>query len=239
MREGAPGSASAGLSVLMPAKDEAATLEQIARRVIARPEVREIVMVDDGSSDGTWAIMQRLSAESEGRVRAFRHPQSRGKGAAVRTALEQAQGDLVLIQDCDLEYSPDDYPDLLAPIETGRARVVFGTRAFASHSAYSFWFVMGNRFVTFFTNILFNCYLSDMETCYKLMPLSVMRDLRLDARGFDLEPQVTARLLKRGFRIYEVPIHYVARTREEGKKLAARHGLQALWVLLRERLTRP
>ncbi|MHB8573142.1 MAG: glycosyltransferase family 2 protein [Candidatus Dormibacteria bacterium] len=225
------------LSILMPAKDEAATLATIVERVLARPEVHEIVMVDDGSSDGSWDIMQGFVRAHPGRVQAHRHEQCRGKGAAVRTALEHATGDYVMIQDCDLEYSPDDYPAMLQPVRNGRARVVYGTRAFSSHSAYSFWFVMGNRLVTLVTNILFNCYLSDMETCYKLVPREVMASLRLSARGFDMEPQVTARLLKRGYRIYEVPVEYIARSREEGKKLSARHGVQALWVLLRERVT--
>jgi glycosyltransferase involved in cell wall biosynthesis len=226
------------LSVLMPALNEEATISRVVEAVLARPEVQEIVLVDDGSQDGTWGLMQAFAEREPARVKAYRHERNQGKGAAVRTAVAQATGDYVLIQDCDLEYNPSDYPSLLEPVTEGRAKVVYGSRTFSSHTAYSFWFVMGNKLVTLMTNLLFNCYLSDMETGYKLLPREAMLSLRLRARGFDLEPEITAKLLKRGFRIYEVPVHYAARTREEGKKLTVKHGFQALWILFRERLLR-
>jgi hypothetical protein len=141
-----------------------------------------------------------------------------------------------LIQDADLEYSPDDYGALLEPLKTERATVVFGSRSFSSHAAYSYWYVMGNRLVTLVTNVLYNCYLSDMETGYKVMPLTVARSLDLHANGFELEPEITAKLLRLGHRIYEVPVTYTARSREEGKKLTAMDGLKAVVTLLRYRL---
>jgi glycosyl transferase family 2 len=147
-----------------------------------------------------------------------------------------AKGEVALVQDADLEYDPAEFPLLLAPIERGRAEVVYGSRSFAAHSAYSFWFVIGNKLVTLWTNVLFNSYLSDMETCYKLMPLSVWRSLDLRSDGFDIEPEITAKLLKNGHRIYEVPISYAARGRVEGKKLTWRDGVTALWTLSRIRI---
>ena len=226
------------LSILMPALNEEATIARVVEAVLARPEVNQVVLVDDGSSDGTWAIMQGFAEREPERVKALRHERNGGKGAAIRTAAAEATGDYVLIQDCDLEYTPSDYPALLDPIRLGRAKVVYGSRTFSSHTAYSFWFVMGNKMVTLVTNLLFNCYLSDMETGYKLLPREVMLGLKLRAKGFDLEPEITAKLLKRGHRIYEVPVNYAARTREEGKKLSVKHGFQALWILLRERILR-
>ena len=197
----------------------------------------EVVLVDDGSSDKTWAVMQ--SRVDDDRVRAIRHDVNRGKGAAVRTALTHARGHIVLIQDADLEYSPTDYPALLEPIKTERATVVYGSRLFASHAAYSYWYVVGNRMVTLFTNVLYNCFLSDMETGYKVMPLEVARSLDLQARGFELEPEITAKLMRTGQRIFEVPITYAARSREEGKKLTAMDGVRALFTLVRFRMWKP
>ena len=222
------------LSVLIPAFNEERTLGQVVEAVLKVPEDLEVVLVDDGSQDETWAVMQTY-ADGD-RVRAVRHVANRGKGAAVRTGLDHARGQLVLIQDADLEYSPDDYSSLLEPIRAQRATVVYGSRAFSSHAAYSYWYVVGNRLVTLCTNVLYNCYLSDMETGYKVMPLDVARSLHLRARGFELEPEITAKLLRQGHRIYEVPITYSARSREEGKKLTALDGLKALVTLARYRV---
>ncbi len=225
------------LSVLMPAYNEAATVERALAAVLRTPEEKEVILVDDGSTDGTREIVTRLGEQHQD-VQVFFHQRNQGKGAAVRTALAAATGDIVLIQDCDLEYDPSEYGKLLEPIAAGDAQVVFGTRAFASHTSFSFWFVVGNKLVTLATNVLFNCYLSDMETCYKVMPLEVARKLRLTARGFELEPEITGGLLNLGYQIYEVPIHYKARTREQGKKLAWTDGVRAIQTLVLVRLNR-
>jgi dolichol-phosphate hexosyltransferase len=225
------------LSVLMPAYNEAATVERTLAEVLATPQQKEIILVDDGSTDGTLEIIKRLGEEHPD-IKVIVHQRNQGKGAAVRTALDAATGDVVLIQDCDLEYDPNDYAGLLAPIERGETDVVFGTRTFGSHTSFSFWFVMGNKLVTLATNILFNCYISDMETCYKVMRLDVARQLRLTARGFELEPQITGGLLNLGHQIYEVPVNYKARTREEGKKLTWTDGLRAIQTLCIVRLRR-
>jgi glycosyltransferase involved in cell wall biosynthesis len=222
------------LSVLIPVYNEERTLERLLDAVEERPEVSELVIVDDGSTDRTPEILSARDFTIP--VQVIRHERNRGKGAALRTAILAAKGEVALVQDADLEYDPAEFPLLLAPIERGRAEVVYGSRSFAAHSAYSFWFVIGNKLVTLWTNVLFNSYLSDMETCYKLMPLSVWRSLDLRSDGFDIEPEITAKLLKNGHRIYEVPISYAARGRVEGKKLTWRDGVTALWTLSRIRV---
>ena len=221
------------LSVLIPAFNEERTLERVIDTVLKVPEDLEIVLIDDGSSDGTWQVMQ--SRVDGDRVRSVRHDVNQGKGVAIRTGLQHARGHIVLIQDADLEYSPKDYGVLLEPLKSNRATIVYGSRSFSSHSAYSYWYVVGNRLVTLFTNVLYNCYLSDIETGYKVMPLAVARSLDLHAQGFELEPEITAKLLRLGHRIFEVPITYVARSREEGKKLTAMDGVKAVLTLLRYR----
>ena len=222
------------LSVLIPVYNEERTLERLLDAVEERPEVSELVIVDDGSTDRTPEILSARTFKA--RTQVIRHDRNRGKGAALRTAIAAATGDVALVQDADLEYDPAEFPLLLAPIERGRAEVVYGSRSFAAHSAYSFWFVIGNKLVTLWTNVLFNSYLSDMETCYKLMPLRVWRSLDLRSDGFDIEPEITAKLLRSGHRIYEVPISYAARGRVEGKKLTWRDGVTALWTLSRIRV---
>ncbi|HEV3232258.1 MAG TPA: glycosyltransferase family 2 protein [Candidatus Dormibacteraeota bacterium] len=224
------------LSILMPAYNEARTIEKVVDTVLATPYDKELIIVDDGSTDGTREIIERLAGRPG--VQVFFHQRNQGKGAAVRTALKQAGGEVVIIQDCDLEYDPHEYGVLLAPIEEGRADVVFGSRSFGSHNAFSFWFVMGNKLVTLATNVLFDCYITDMETCYKVMRLDAARRLTLTARGFELEPEITGGLLNLGYRIYEVPISYAARSREEGKKLTWKDGVRALSTLLRVRASR-
>jgi glycosyltransferase involved in cell wall biosynthesis len=225
------------LSVLVPALNEERTLDTVIDAVLRSTVDLEVVLVDDGSSDGTWEIMSRR-ADGD-RVRAFRHERNRGKGAAIRTALQEARGEIILIQDADLEYDPREYEALVEPIRSGRAEVVYGARGFASHTSFSYWYVMGNKLVTLATNVLYNCYLSDMETGYKVMPRSVALELALEARGFELEPEITAKLLRLRHRIYEVPITYAARSREEGKKLTAMDGLRALRTLAKYRTWRP
>jgi glycosyltransferase involved in cell wall biosynthesis len=221
------------LSVLMPVYNEARTLAGVLDAVEARPEVWELVIVDDCSFDATPEILAHRTFRVPTKV--VRHESNRGKGAAIRTALRAATGDLALIQDADLEYDPADYPKLLAPFDRPGTTVVYGTRSFAAHTSYSFWFVMGNKLVALWTNLLFNTYISDIETCYKVMPLETWRALGLRSDGFDIEPEVTAKLLTRGHRIFEVPVSYSARSIEEGKKLTWQDGVEAIWTVARIR----
>jgi len=226
------------LSVLMPIYNEAATLASAVERVleVGYPCEMELVLVDDGSTDGTEKLLELMD---DPRLVKKTHAVNQGKGAAVRTAVGLATGDYVIICDADLEYTPADIPALLEPVLQGEAQVVFGTRSFGSHTAYSFWYVMGNRAVTMTANILFNAWLSDLETCFKLMPLSLYKELDLRENGFGVEPEITAKLLRRDIRPYEVPINYRARGREQGKKLTWRDGVKALWVLARIRFLSP
>ncbi len=225
----------ATLSIVIPVFNEQATLERVLTAVDARPEVDEILVVDDGSSDRSTEIALQFRARAV--LRVLRHARNTGKGAAVRTGVSCASGDIIMIQDADLEYSPDDYPALLAPFRQQDVDVVYGVRTFNSHTAYSFWFVVGNRLVTLTTNVLFNTWISDMETCFKAMRAPVWRSLNLTANGFDIEPEITAKLLSKGHRIFEVPVSYRARTRADGKKLRWQDGVKALYVLARVRLT--
>jgi glycosyltransferase involved in cell wall biosynthesis len=195
----------------------------------------ELVVVDDGSRDGTAEVLGRVD---DPRVRVILHPRNLGKGAAIRTAADAASGEYMVILDADLEYDPEDISKLLEPVLDGHAKVVYGNRTFGSHSSFSFWYVMGNKAVTTAANVLFNCYLGDLETCFKLMPVELYRSLDVRSRGFGMEAEVTGKLLRRRYRPYEVPISYRARTREEGKKITWRDGVEALWILTRERLRR-
>jgi glycosyltransferase involved in cell wall biosynthesis len=226
------------LSILMPVYNEESRLAEALKQALAvdYPCEVELVVVDDGSTDGTGDILARLD---EPRIRPVRHPRNLGKGAAIRTAVEHAAGGYLVILDADLEYDPQDIPRLLEPVLDGRAEVVYGNRTFGSHSSFSFWYVLGNRAVTTAANMLFNCYLGDLETCFKLMPVNLYRSLDIGSRGFGMEAEVTGKLLRRGVRPYEVPISYRARSREEGKKITWWDGVEALWILVRERLRRP
>jgi glycosyltransferase involved in cell wall biosynthesis len=222
------------LSVLVPVYDEAATVLSALKRVldVDYPCDVEVVVVDDGSTDGTRDLLAGLE---DPRLQVVHHPVNRGKGAAVRTAAASATGDYMIICDADLEYAPEEIPLLLKPVLAGQAQVVYGTRTFGSHTAYSFWYVVGNKAVTMSANVLFDCWISDLETCFKLMPLPLYRDLAIKAEGFGMEAEVTGKLLARGIRPFEVPITYKARSREEGKKLTWKDGVEALWILTRER----
>jgi glycosyltransferase involved in cell wall biosynthesis len=225
------------LSILMPVLDEASTVATAVKRVLAvdYPCDVQLVVVDDGSIDGTAEILAGLDAPG---LVLRRHETNRGKGAAVRTASASADGDYMIVCDADLEYAPEDIPAVLAPVLRGDAEVVYGTRSFGSHSSYSFWYVMGDKAVTTFANVLFNSYISDLETCFKLLPLPLYRELDIRSSGFGMEAEVTGKVLKRGLRPYEVPISYRARSREQGKKITWRDGVEALWILLRVRLSR-
>jgi glycosyltransferase involved in cell wall biosynthesis len=226
------------LSILMPVFDEERTLSAAIKRVldVEYPCEIELVVVDDGSRDGTAAVLDSLQ---DTRLVTHRHPRNRGKGAAIRTASEVASGDFMIVCDADLEYAPEEIPNLLAPVLAGESEVVFGTRTFGSHSAYSFWYVMGNKGVTTVCNVLYNAYLSDLETCFKLMPLALYRDLDIREPGFGMEAEVAAKLLRRGIRPYELAISYRARGREDGKKITWRDGVEALWILGKVRAQRP
>ena len=223
------------LSVLMPVYNEAATLAEAVKAVldVDYPCDMELVIVDDGSVDSTPQILAGLQDE---RLVTRRHARNRGKGTAIRTAAEAATGDYMIICDADLEYAPQEIPKLLEPVLCGDAQVVYGTRTFGSHTAYSFWYVLGNKVVTMFANVLFNTWISDLETCFKLMPLALYRDLEIRSAGFGMEAEVTGKLLKRRHLPYEIPVSYKARQRQEGKKLTWRDGVEALWILTRVRL---
>lgn len=223
------------LAVLMPVYNEEATLEVILDHVLERTEVGQVIAIDDGSQDKTWAILE-AAARNDKRVQPIRQPTNAGKGAALRRAIKEIRRPFAVVQDADLEYDPRDYPALLAALIEGRADVAYGVRGFASHSSYSFWFVIGNKLVNLVTNVLFNCYVSDVETGYKLMRSDLWKELGLTGNRFDIEPEITARLLRLGYRIHEVPIRYYARSREQGKKLTWRDGVRALGTLLWLRL---
>ena len=241
------------LSVVMPVYNEIGTIAEILRRVravqlavpvgygpengIAVQFEREIVIVDDGSTDGTREILHTLEGEPD--VVVVFHEHNQGKGAAVRTGLQHASGDVMLVQDADLEYDPRDYPALLQPIVEGRSQVVYGSRFRGGPTrAMFFWHMAGNRFLTLVTNVLYDTILSDMETCYKVFTREVAEQLDLKAPGWGFDPEITAQILKRGYRIYEVPISYTGREFEEGKKISWRDGITVLRTLIRYRFTR-
>ena len=224
------------LSILMPVYNEYATLAAAVKEVLEvnYPCSFELLIVDDGSTDGTRDLYPSLTDDP--RVVVKLHERNQGKGGAIRTAAREATGDYMIICDADLEYSPAQIPSLLAPVIAGDATVVYGTRTFGSHNAYSYVYVLGNKGVTTTANVLFNCYISDLETCFKLIPTELYRDLKVKSAGFGMEAEITGKLLRRGVRPYEVPISYKARTREQGKKLTMWDGVEALGILVRERL---
>jgi dolichol-phosphate hexosyltransferase len=226
------------LSILMPVYNERATLLAAVKEVlnVSFPCEVELVIVDDGSSDGTRELYGDLAGDP--RVSVHLHDRNRGKGAAVATAAAVASGDYVIPCDADLEYAPGEIPRLLAPVLAGDAEVVYGSRSFGSHNSYSFVYVLGNKGVTLCANVLFNCYLSDLETCFKLMPAGLYRELGVVSSGFGMEAEVTGKLLRRGVRPFEVGISYSARSRAAGKKLTWRDGVEAVWILARIRFGR-
>ena len=218
----------------MPVYNERTTVETIIRRVLAVPMRLQLIVVNDGSKDGSKEILDRLQAELGFTLV---HQDNAGKGAALRRGFAEVTGDLMVIQDADLEYSPEEYPELIELIISGHADVVFGSRFLGRHRVFMFTHYMGNRVVTFATNILYNTMLTDMETCYKVMRTEVLRSFTVHSNGFGIEPELTAKIFKRGYRVYEVPITYAGRGYDEGKKITWRAGFEALWVLLKYRFT--
>lgn len=227
---------SVKLSVIMPVYNERSTIEAAVQAVLAVQEAGELLIIDDGSTDGTRELYPAIQALDES-IRVILHEKNMGKGAAVRTGFAHATGDIYLIQDADLEYDPRDYPALLRPIVEGRAAVVYGSRFRGGPTkTMFFWHMVGNKILTLITNIVYNTILSDMETCYKVFRADVVRDLNLRSKGFEFEPEITSKVLKRGYRIYEVPISYNGREFDEGKKLNPwREGPKALYYLLKYR----
>jgi glycosyltransferase involved in cell wall biosynthesis len=222
------------LSVIIPVYNEKNTVREIVRRVQKTGLVWEILLVDDGSQDGTRDILADLDGKEN--VRVILHEKNQGKGAAVRTGLQNARGDVFLIQDADLEYDPRDYPALLKPIEEGVADVVYGSRFLgAPHRAILFWNMVANKLLTLMTNILYNNILTDMETGYKVFKREIVQDMKLRANRFDFEPEFTAKILKRNVRLFEVPITFNPREYSEGKKIGIRDAFEAVWALLKYR----
>ncbi|HLE20603.1 MAG TPA: glycosyltransferase family 2 protein [Vicinamibacteria bacterium] len=222
------------LSVIMPVYNEEGTIEEIVSRVLAVPLPIELIVVDDGSTDKTRALLSKLA---EGRqLKVFLQDENRGKGAAVRKGFAEASGDIFIIQDADLEYSPEEYPELIELIVRGKADAVYGSRFLGRHRAFLFTHYLGNRFLTLVTNVLYNTILTDMETCFKAIRADRVRQMTLRSNRFGIEPEITAKLFKMGCRVYEVPITYEGRGYEEGKKISWKDGLEALWVLLKYRV---
>jgi glycosyltransferase involved in cell wall biosynthesis len=231
------------LSVLVPVYNEERTLEEVVRRVCAVPLPKEIILVDDGSSDRSREILIRLREQNErandslNEIKVFLQPENQGKGAAIKTAISHVTGDVVIVQDADLEYDPKDYPSLLEPIQDGSADVVYGTR-FAgggAHRVLFFWHSLGNRTLTLLSNMLTNLNLSDMEVGYKVFRAEVLKGIELKSNRFGFEPEITMKLAKKRCRFYEVPISYHGRTYEEGKKITWKDGIAALYYMIRFR----
>ena len=223
------------LSVVMPVYNERDTIEGMIARVLAVPSPRiELIVVDDGSKDGTSDILRSLQSKYTFKLL---HKPNGGKGSALRHGFKEVSGDVVVIQDADTEYSPEEFPELIELIVKGRADVVYGSRFLGRHRVFLFTHYLGNRFLTLLTNVLYNTMLTDMETCYKAMRVEVLRSFTLDSNGFGIEPEITAKIFKRGYRVYEVPITYDGRGYEEGKKITWRDGVVALWVLIKYRIT--
>jgi glycosyltransferase involved in cell wall biosynthesis len=223
------------LSIIVPVYNERNTIQEILRRVRAVDlgEIsKEIIAVDDGSTDGTLDI---LKLEEDSTTRVMKHDQNQGKGAAIRTALPNATGDIIVIQDADLEYEPDDYRVLVAPILKKKALVVYGSRFTGEHRNMLFWHLLGNKFLSLITNALYNTTLTDMETCYKMFAREAIEGVNIRSDRFDFEPEITAKMLKKKIRIYEVPISYAGREYEEGKKITWRDGFRALYTLVKYR----
>ncbi len=227
------------LSVVIPVYNEIATLETLVGKVKAVPVRKEIILVDDGSRDGSRELIDRMAAADPGVVRAIKHEHNRGKGAALKTGFSHARGDVIVIQDADLEYDPNDYPAMLKPIVEAGADVVYGSRFLVGEYArvHLFWHYMGNRLLTFLSNVFTGLNLTDMETCYKAFRREVVQKIEIRSRRFTIEPELTAKFARMRLRIFEVPIRYAGRNYGEGKKITWRDGLAALWAIVRYRFS--
>jgi glycosyltransferase involved in cell wall biosynthesis len=223
------------VSVVMPAFNERDTIEEIVRRVMAVPLRLELIVIDDCSTDGTREKLGNLQRELGFTL--LLQPRNGGKGAAVRAGFAKVSGEIVVIQDADLEYSPEEYPSLIELICSGRADVVYGSRFLGRHRVFLFTHYAGNRALTLLTNILYNTMLTDMETCFKVMRVEVIRSMQLRSNRFGIEPELTAKIFKRGYRVYEIPITYDGRGYSEGKKITWRDGVVAVWTLIKYRFT--
>ena len=220
------------LSVVIPVYNEVGTIKEIVSRVQAVDLEKEIIIVDDGSTDGTRELLPEITLSHEN-IRVLYHDRNQGKGAALRTGFEGATGDIVIIQDADLEYDPREYPVLLAPILDGRADIVYGSRFLGGpHRVLFFWHYLGNKFLTLLSNALTNLNLTDMETCYKVFRREVLNDIQLKSNRFGFEPEFTAKIAKKGFRIYETSISYSGRTYAEGKKIGWKDGVKAIFAII-------
>jgi glycosyltransferase involved in cell wall biosynthesis len=223
------------LSVLVPAYNEEGTIAEIIRRIRAVPIPKEVIVVEDGSSDGTRQVLESMQGEPD--LRIFFHPQNCGKGAALRTAMSHVTGDIVIIQDADLEYNPEEYPQLIRPIVEGNADVVFGSRFITDgpHRVFYYWHSVANRLLTLFSNLFTDLGLSDMETCFKVFRRDVVEALAptLKENRFGIEPELAAKIARRGYRVFEMGISYSGRTYEEGKKIGLRDAIRAIWCIVR------
>lgn len=222
------------VSVVMPVYNEAATVSDVIRVVLAQPCVAELTIVDDCSSDGTWEVLQKIQGE-DARIKIFHHEVNQGKGAALRTGISKAAAQIVLIQDADLEYDPNEYETLIGPILSGKADVVFGSRftGAGAHRVLYYWHSVGNRFLTMLSNMATNLNVTDMETCYKVFKREIIQGIAIQENRFGFEPEITAKVAKLGVRIYEVPISYYGRTYAEGKKINWRDGFSAIRCILK------
>ncbi len=224
------------LSILMPVYNERDTVEEIVRQVMAVDLEKELIIVDDGSADGTREILKQ-KIEGQPNVRVVYHEHNQGKGAAIRTGKELISGDLAIIQDADLEYDPNDYHTLIDPIIKKKADVVYGSRFLGTRRAFLFWHYLGNRFLTFVTNLLYNTMLTDMETCYKVFRAPILKEMTIRSDRFEFEPEITAKVFKKGYKVFEVPIYYSGRDFAEGKKITWRDGFKAVWTIIKFRFT--
>jgi hypothetical protein len=223
------------LSIIVPVYNEEKTIGAVLEKLLALKFVHEIIVVDDGSSDQTASIIKKFVTKHPQHL-TFISQTNQGKGAAVRAGINQVTGNYLLIQDADLEYDPQDIPLLLKPVQDGKAQVVYGSRFLGPHTNLLFWHMVGNQFLNFLTNLLYNTTLSDLETCYKLLPVSLVRELQLRENDFRIEPEITCKILRKGIRIFETPISYTGRDFSEGKKISWRDGFGALWTILQLRI---